>query len=503
MPQFRPLKTLLSLALATFIVLGLGGCRSSAEKAADLVTEGAAQQQAGALDAAQESYRGALALDPENLDALRGLASISLGREDFVAARAQYTALRERQSEDVDANLALAEIALADHDIEQAAALVAVPRRADPANPRTRGILAALAFHGAADDAARDKALASAREILAEAPGVLSARRVLIQALMSGPDADAALAAIDAGMKEHSHSLELNMMKLNVLSRKGDGGDIDQLKAMYRDFPDNRDIQSWLSDWYLGEGEPRETVAFLRDLAARHGDDLRDHERIADYVEGHFAPRDAIGQLDTLAGSSAQGPLADLYRAAAAGLRFDLGERAAALAVMQELAGGSRTGSARAEDRYALARMLDGEGNRTEARAILDEVLAFNPNLVEGQKLRARWLMQDRDYSGAISALRVALTSASRDPELLTMIADAYEQSGAVELAGASLAQAVELSGSGQRESLLFARFLLRNDNRPVAVSVLRNALEVNPDDPELLSLAREVGIEPGPGSAN
>lgn len=79
------------------------------------------------------------------------------------------------------------------------------------------------------------------------------------------------------------------------------------------------------------------------------------------------------------------------------------------------------------------------------------------------------------------------------------MIAEAYEQSGAVELAGSSLAQAVELSGNGVRESILFVRFLLRTDKRPVAVSVLRSALGAHPANPDLLDLAHEAGINLSP----
>lgn len=504
MNTLSPPAFLRHIALAAFIALALAGCKSSAERAADLVASGIVLEQAGDLDGAGRSYRSALDLDPANTDALRRLAGINLGREDYGKARPQYLALRERLPEDVEANLALAEIALADHDTDLAASYADVPRNSAPDNPRTRGILAALAYYAAAaagDGDAREQALAEARTILRNAPGTMAARRILIQSLMSGDDPGTALPEIEAGLRENPGSLELNMMKLNVLSRQNGGtGAGEQLKAMYRAFPDNPDVQVWLRDWYLGEDDPDEIIPFLRDLAARHGDDLGEHDQIADYVVDNLNTVDAVDELDTLAGDYPPGPIADIYRARAAELRFfELGKRDDALATMHDIAGGKNAQKARPIYRFVFARMLDAKGHRADARAILDDVLAFDPNLAAAQKLRARWLIEDRDFSSAISSLRGALTSSSKDPELLTMIAEAYEQSGAVELAGSSLAQAVELSGNGVRESILFVRFLLRTDKRPVAVSVLRSALEAHPENPDLLDLAHEAGINLSP----
>lgn len=485
----------------------LAGCKTNAEKAAELVRQGTASVQSADPDAALKAFRQALALDPESTEALRSLAGLNLKLDRIKDAKKQFIALLERQPDDIDVNQSMAEIALAEVDTETAAAYASVPMAKAPEDARTKGIGIALEFYLAdlnADEAGRQTALKKARDLLAVSPGVMTASRILIQSLMNGPDPGAALPMIDAALADRPKSLELNMMKLNVLSRVGDGsGGADQLKAMYRDFPDNTDVQVWLTEWYLGAGKPDETVSFLRDLAARHKDDPQEHEAIADYVEKNFPGVAAAGELDRIAGLYGAGEIADRYRAGAAGVRFAGGEFDEAIAGMQALLQPGRPLAASPGHRTALAAMLNDVGRRQDARKIVNSVLADNPNQIDALKLRARWQMQDDDTSGAISTLREALSAARGDPELLTMIAEAYESGGSEGLAGRSLADAVNASGNGVRETVLFVRFLLRTGNPAVAADTLSKSLEVHPGDPALLALAREAGVTADPSANN
>jgi cellulose synthase operon protein C len=485
----------------------LAGCKTNAEKAAELVRQGAASAQSADPDAALKAFRQALALDPESTEALRGLADLNLNLDRIEDAKKQYIALLERLPQDIDANQSMAEIALSEIDTETAAAYASVPMAKAHEDARTKGIGIALEFYLAdlaGDDAGRQAALNKAQDLVAVSPEIIAASRILIQSLMNGPDPGAALPMIEAALADRPKSLELNMMKLNVLSRVGDGAaGADQLKAMYRDFPDNTDVQAWLTEWYLGAGGPDETVSFLRDLAARHKDDPLEHEAIADYVEKTFPADAAAGELDRIANLYDADQIADLYRARAAGVRFAGGKFDEAIAGMQALLKPGRPLAASAGHRTILAGMLNDVGRRPDAQKIIDSVLADNPNQIDAQKLRARWLMQDDDTSGAISALREALSAARDDPELLTMIAEAYESSGSEGLAGSSLADAVSVSGNGVRETILFVRFLLRTGNPSVAAETLSKSLEVHPGDAALLALAREAGITAAPAENN
>lgn len=493
-PAFRAAAKVSAILL--LISLSLSACKSEADRAAELFAEGVKQEAANDPEAAIQSYRDALAFDTENIEARRALAKLFLRQENTSAARVQYNALRERLFDDVEANLALAEFALADQDTSSAATFLTTPAAIEPDNPRTRAIRVALAYHfanSARDVGGRESALDDARQLLASSPDVFAARRIIIQSLIDGPDPDAALPEIEAELARRPASLELNMLKLQVLTKTGDTRGVAQLKDMYRKFPDNPDIQEWLSDWYRADAPVDEAVAFLQELAARRGDDPDEHDAIATYVVDRLAPDAAFSELNRIADAYATAPVADVYRARAAVTGFALGDREGALTSMYALLKRGQPLATSARHKVMLAQMLNELDRKDEARKVVTRLLMVDPNQVDALVLRARWAMQDEDYSGAISALRLALASATEKAGLLVMLADAYERSGAVDLARSSLADAVEASGDAPHESALFVAFLIRNGNSEVARTTLTQALHAHPTDPELVALQSEV----------
>ncbi len=485
------------------ILAGTASCKSSADKAADLVRQGAAFEQAHNDDAARNAYLQALDLDQESIDARRALAALNYRVENMDAARAQYSAIRDRLPNDIEANLALAEIALIAQNTDLATSYADVAFTTAPDMPRTRGVRIALDFYAAVtanNEIAIQDALTKARELLVTAPEIFTARRIVIQSLMSSSKPADALPEIEVALKTHPESLELNMMKLNVLGRQKNGtAAVEQMKLMYKQFPTNREVEGWLHEWYLSEGTPAETVAFLRDLAARYADDRDQHRQIADYVATHFVKDDALAELEKLASSYKPRHIADIYRAREAQVLFDAGQKDEAVTLMRDIMAKGGPLSQAPDYRTNLAEMLDLVGRREEARAIVDDVLANAPTTVAALKLRAGWLIEEEDYSGAISTLRIALSADPKDPALMTMIADAYEKTGTPELAGRSLADAVELTQAGVKESLLYAQFLMRTGDRRMAALTLANALQAHPDNAEILAYVREGGIDLSP----
>lgn len=499
-------RSFIRVAVLGAMVLAAASCKSGADKAADLVKQGTAFEQVHNDDAARNAYLQALDLDPESIDARRALAALNYRVENMDAARAQYSAIRDRLPNDIEANLALAEIALIAQNTDLATSYADVAFTTAPDMPRTRGVRIALDFYAAVaanNEIAIQDALTKARELLVTAPEIFTARRIVIQSLMSSPKPVDALPEIEIALKTHPESLELNMMKLNVLSRqKNAAAAVEQMKLMYKQFPANREVEGWLHEWYLSKGTPAETVAFLRDLAARHADDRDQHRRIADYVATHFIKDDALAELEKLASSYKPRHIADIYRAREAQVLFDAGQRDEAVTLMRDIMAKGRPLSQAPYYRTVLAEMLDHVGRREEARAIVDDVLNNAPTTVAALKLRAGWLIEEEDYSGAISALRIALTADPKDPVLMTMIADAYEKTGTPELAGRSLADAVELTQAGVKESLLYAQFLMRTGDSRMAALTLANALQAHPGNAEILAYVREGGIDLSPSPA-
>lgn len=490
------------LAMLALAALALAGCRDDRMRAADLVKAGAAQEAQGDLDAAQKSYAAAIAADPESPEPRRAAARLFLKSDKFDRAAAQYAALRERLPKDAEANIALAELALRDFDTEQASYYLKVAEKVSPRTPRVLGDSAALDFQTAdlaGDSAGRARAIKRLEQALAADPSVYAARAALIHALAKGPSPADALPLIEAGLALGAHRLDLEMLKLYVLQKMDDDRAIGQMKLIYRDFPDNPDIQTWLSDYYAAEGDPKDAIAFFADLAARRGDPPEDHRRLIAYISARLPADAAKAALEEVARGLAPGATAATYRAEVLKLQFGTDKGDAALAEMLDL---TATGGplARAPDALsAAAGMLDAKGRRPEAQAMLDRLLAVDPMNDAAVAMKARWLLDDKDVDGALGLLMSAVSRARPDPDHLLLLAQTYEQKNLPALAQDALARAVQASGNGARETLLFARFLSRNGQRNMAERLVRENLAMHPADAELRAFAQTLGVPVAP----
>lgn len=74
------------LALLLALAGGLSACRDDAEKAAELVMRRVARPVSERAEA-QKDLREAIAVDPENADALRALATLEIAEGKFGAAK--------------------------------------------------------------------------------------------------------------------------------------------------------------------------------------------------------------------------------------------------------------------------------------------------------------------------------------------------------------------------------------------------------------------------------
>jgi tetratricopeptide (TPR) repeat protein len=78
----------------------------------------------------------------------------------------------------------------------------------------------------------------------------------------------------------------------------------------------------------------------------------------------------------------------------------------------------------------------------------------------------------------------------------MTLMASAHERDGSLDLAGERLALAVEVSGGAPTESVRYARFLIDQNRKPAAMSVLTDARRVSPGNVEVLGLLADLAIE-------
>lgn len=504
MPKtFRP-RTL-RLALPILILSGalaLAGCDSPEEKAEAYFQSAMKLIEAGDTARAAVEFRNVFKYNGFHKEARAAYAAMLLEEGNTADAYSQYLRLIEQYPDTPEARITLAELAMARGDWQEVERHGRAAAELTPEDPRVKAIMVALDYRDAVidkDDGGRERAARAARALLDERPENMVARRVSIDYAANNDDPQRALEDLDAALEIEPDSLELNVQKFRLLVQAGDREAAEaQLRRMYERFPDNEQVRTSLIQWYMALGNFTEAEAFLRELAGADTAAPEGHVAVVQLLRQAQGEAAALAELDRLIAANAGNENADLYGALRAAILFERGDRSDAIAAMETILQDAEPSDQTRRIKVMLARMLAASGNQVGARARVEEVLAEDDSNSDALKMRAAWAIEDDKADQAIIDLRAALDQNPRDAQTLTLLSQANERLGNLELAGERLSQAVEVSGAAPDETLRYVRFLRREGRNSSVASLLLDALRANPAHVGLLTQLADFYLSQG-----
>ena len=491
------------LLLVSLLVLTLAACDSAKERAQKHYQAAVTLIDAGDLDRGLVELRNVFKLDNQHHDARRLFADTLRKKGDMPGAYGQYLKLVEQYPDDTDGLKALAEIAFASGDPTETRARVDAALARLPADDSLKAMDAALNYRTAAqasDADAKAKAVAAARLLEAKDPALLPARQVVVADLIAGQEWDKALSELDAGLKLDPASRVLHAMRLGVLQQLGDKAGIEtELKQMVVLFPNDPAIGATLVRWYVSEKRLDDAEAWLRGRITEGITDAEPRLTLVRFLAELRGADAALAELDRILALDPPPPdvAANLaaFRSLHAGFLFTAGKHDAAMTELEALLNDAPASDQTNRIKVALARMRATTGNQVGARALVEEVLAADPNQVDAMKLKGNWLIEDDKTDDAVALLRAALGNAPQDTDIMTLLARAYERQGNHQLIGDMLSRAVQASNKAPQESLRYATFLMRDNQFRSAEDVLLDALRMAPGDVDLTAAIAQAHI--------
>lgn len=478
----------------------LSGCQSSEEKAEGYYQSGLAYLEQGDTERAIIELRNVFQYNGFHKEARKTYADILVSQGKLQEAYSQYLRLIEQYPDTIEVRRILAELAIDNNSWDEAerhgnAALALAPDAAD-----LQPIRLALAYRNAAvaDDTAALATLATeAASLLEDMPDSLILRRIVIDQRMADGDIAAALPILDEALARAPDRLDLQMMRFGLLTQMNDmeaGG--QQLQRMAELFPDNLEVRNALISWYMTQQDFTGAEAFLRKIAGPADGPADGHLTVIQFLQSTQGPAAARAELETLLAANADTANADLYGAMIAMLDFDAGNADAAIAALEGIIAQAEPSDQTRQIQILLARVFNSTpANRTRAEEMVAAVLEADPGNVEALKLRASWAIDADRVGDAIVDLRAALDQSPRDPQVLTLMAAAHERDGSMDLAGERLAMAVEVTGGAADTSLRYAQFLANQGRMQAIETVLTNARNVSPNNPDILTALAQYHI--------
>lgn len=489
MPLRAPSARASLVGLALLAATALSACDSKAERAEKHYQRAVAYLAEGEPDRATIELRNVFRLDPAHRAARLAYARLLRDKGDLEQALHHYGVLVDQDRNNAEAQRELAELALSVQDFDLAAAASRRAFELAPKDPAVRAVKSALDYRSGD----RQAAVAMARGVAAETPGSIIAQMVLIADRMSADDAQGALAQADAALAAAPADQGLHLARLAALDRMGDEAAMgEELARMAELFPEDGGVARAQVRWLLAQGDAAGAEAALRARVARDPGDTAPALTVVQFLYEREGAEAAAAELDRLI-AAAPDPLP--YQRVRAGLDFAQGRQAEAIAALRALIEGKPPSDATRDVQVELAGMLAASGDAAGRDRMIAAALEGDPRHVGALKLRARAAIAADQPERAIQDMRAALTQAPRDPEIMTIMAEAHLREGARALAGERLALAVETSGQAPAESARYARFLLEDGKTDPAEAVLGDALRAAPQDTELLALLGETQL--------
>lgn len=484
--------------IAVFLSLGLSACESSEARAERHFQAALSQIEAGDVERAIVEFRNVFKFDGRHKEARRAYAKLQRDRGFLEESYSQYLRLTEQYPDDLDGRLALIEMALETGNSAEVARHATAAAALAPTDPRVQAVNVTLAYQKALearDIPAQNKARTTAEALVASDAKLILARRVVIRDLLRTSDWPAALAQTDAGLAANPDARDLYTLRLGLLQQLGDTAGVEaQLIALAARYPDDMNMSQALVRWYVDRGNLDAAEAQLRsriDMAKGASDAKIILIRFLTELRGAPAARAELDRMIALGGSDLP-----LLRGIRAGLDFDGGNKAAAIADLETLVTGAEPGQQTRNLKVALAQMLLQIDNPAAARTLVEEVLTENPAEVEAIKLKAGWLIEDDKTAEAIATLRTGLGASPRDPGLMTLMARAHERDGNRDLMGEMLALAADAASYAAPEAMRYAAFLAAEGRFLPAEDALMAALRLRPQDPELLIKLGQIYVQ-------
>jgi predicted Zn-dependent protease len=480
----------------------LAACQSSEEKAEGHYQAGLELLAAGDADRALVEFRNVFQLNGQHREARQTYARVQRERGNLREAYGQYLRLVEQYPDDLEGNLALAEMGFQNGSWEDAGRYARRALTTAPDDPLAQALVLVADYRDAlmAKDTEKTASLLeSGASLLKAHPEILMLRKMLADEALRGGKPEEALALIDEGLKLAPGEDEFYQMRLAILHQLDRKDEVTaQLKEMVARKPEDAQLRNTLISWYVAQNDLEAAEAGLRAEIDPAKDELEPQLRLVQFLLQIKGVDAARAELDALIAARPDSVHLPFYRSMLANIRFDQGERDAAIAEMQKILEESPDAPQVNGIRLTLARMMTRTGNEVGARALVEQVLEADRTDTGALKMKAGWLIDDDKTGDALVVLRTALEQSPRDAEAMTLMARAHERDGSLDLAGEMLALAVEASQQGVEESLRYASFLQGQQKLQPAEDALLNALRRAPQDLRLLGALSQLYIRLG-----
>jgi cellulose synthase operon protein C len=471
------------IALPLFL---LAGCGSPEQRSQDYFDRGMALLRKNDDLNARVALTTSLKFNSGRIEAWRALAGIDERTKSSSSLFQDLRRIVELDPKDIDARLRLARIMFANNGSDAALKLLDAAGEEDKSRADLNALKAAILL--TTNDPAA--AVREAERAISIEPGNLEAIIALASEQFSRGDLDGALQRFDtvpAGSKEDPR---ISALKVQIYGKKGD---LPQAEVALKNLITTRpEFRGQLVRLYITERRFDDAEKELRGLAAANPTDSKAGLDVVRFLIGF---RGASAAKDELSAKINAGGDAFPYQMALVDLEYSQGNYADAVTLLNGIIKAASSPEHTLSAKTKLAEIAVSRKEFSDAEPIIADVLEKDQRNTDGLRLRAIIRIERSQFDSAIADLREALNNQPKSPELLLLLATAYERSGKPELADRQYADALKSSGQSPAVGLRYVAYLQSHGNISQAEDVLVEIAGRNPGNLQILSALAQLRL--------
>ncbi|SHM85617.1 tetratricopeptide repeat protein [Bradyrhizobium lablabi] len=475
------------LAFALGLAILVAGCGSPEQNAQKYYESGMALIEKKDDLAARKELLQAVKYKSDKVEVWKALAGI----DERTKSSSLFLDLRrvvELDAADLDARLKLARMMVGGGAAEAALKVVEAAKEENPSAPLHS--LKAVILLRTNDGAGAVREAQRAFEI---DPGNVDAVSLLASKKLADGDADGALKLLDSITVDPKDEARISLQKMQAYAKKGDIAKAESLlRKVIALNPKEPAYQTQLIQLLIAQRRFDEAEKEFRARVAVDPTNTKTGLDLVRFLNLAKGPDVARTELDNRI--KAGGDIFD-YQVALSELNIRQNKIDEATELLKTLANGAATPERKSIAQLKLAELYMSKANIPEAEPLIAELIKQDRRNTGALKLRAAIKIDKADIDGAVSDLREALNDQPKSPELLMLLAVAYERGGKNELADRQYADALKASNSNTDVALRYVAFLQRRGDTSHAEDVLTDISGRYPNNLQVLSSLAQLRL--------
>jgi cellulose synthase operon protein C len=481
--------TAVGLVFVSLLAGQLAGCGSPDAQAQRYYESGEKFLAAHDDAKAAVEFRNALRLKKDMLPAWRGLAQAEEATHHWADVAAALRAILDLDPKDLTTRIKLARLYLVGGASDQALKLINDPAVSDTNNATVLALKAAISYK------LKDSptAVADAQQALKIDPTNVEALLVLAADRLDNNDPNGALQLLSTNPQIQDQDVGTQLFKLKIYAQLKNYAEAEKLlKNLVDRFPQNLAFRQDLINLYLSQHRPDDAEKELRALVARDPKNIQFGLDLIKFL--YDVKKPAAARDEIVARINAGGDIFP-YQLALAEFDFDEGQASDSFKLLETLTNSSNSAQA-VTAKIMLAQLNVRQRNFDAAEALANDILSTDQRNVDALKIRASIRLDRNHVDSAIEDLREALNDQPRSPELMIMLASAYERSGSIDLSDKEFADALKASNFNPVVGLDYVAFLGRRGRADRAYDILTELANRWPSNVQILSALAEARLQ-------